>query len=69
MEKQVGKKYDLWGVLSFVWIFLKEKKGRFFCSELAFIALMKLYGVFNDEYSARKTPQDVYEFCTIIKHF
>ncbi len=69
LDKQVGKKYDLLGVLSFVWIFLKGKKGRWYCSELAMVALMKALGIFKDEYSPRKTPQDLYEVVNIVEHF
>lgn len=69
LDKQVWKKYDLLGVLSFVWIFIKQKKGKFYCSELAMIALMKSFGIFSEEYSPRKTPQDVYEISNIIEHF
>jgi len=66
MDKQIGKGYDLLWVLSFVWIFLKQKKGKFFCSEFWYICLMKWIGMLSSQYSPRKKPQDVYEVGEII---
>jgi len=55
LNEQVGKKYDIFGVLSFVWVLFKEEKGRWLCSELAYVALMKALNVKSD-YNQRKSP-------------
>lgn len=69
LEKQVWKKYDTWWALSFIWVFLRQKKGKWYCSELAFVFLMKCFWILSCEYNQRKTPKDVYEIGNIIKHF
>ena len=68
LEKQVGKKYDILGVFSFIWIFLKERKGRWYCSELWMCALMKLLWVWKDEYEQKQSPANLYYLCLILKH-
>lgn len=68
LERQVWKKYDIIGVLSFIWIFLREKKGKWYCSELWMCALMKLLGVWKDEYNQKQSPTDLYHLCLILKH-
>lgn len=45
LDKQVGKKYDVSGILSFLSIFSKPKIGKWYCSELSFVAYAKLKGV------------------------
>ena len=44
LNQQVGKKYDLSGVLSFLSIVTKPKLGKWFCSELGAVAYDKLRG-------------------------
>lgn len=44
LEKQVGKKYDLRGVLGFLFVAFKPRMGYFYCSELAIVALAKALG-------------------------
>jgi hypothetical protein len=41
IKEQKGKKYDYLGVLSFIWVFLSPKKGKWFCSELGAVAIYK----------------------------
>lgn len=63
LERQVGKKYDWGGVMSFLWVMTNPKEGRWFCSELSMVALMKMRGIRNDAYNQRQSPQDF--FCTM----
>lgn len=58
LNKQVGKKYDIFGVLSFLWIWARPAKGKWFCSELAMVTLAKALEI--DIYNQRQTPQDFY---------
>lgn len=69
LEKQVWKKYDTLWALSFLWVFLKAKKGKWYCSELAYVFLMKCFGITSTEYSPRKTPAQVYEIGNLLTHF
>jgi len=41
LNEQVGKKYDIMGILSFFFILLPPRKGYWYCSELASVALEK----------------------------
>lgn len=41
LNEQVGKKYDITGVLSFLLIFSKPKVGMWYCSELGFGAYLR----------------------------
>ena len=66
LEKQCGKKYDTLGVLSFLWRFIPQREGAFYCSELAFIAFMKLHKIEKWNYKQKKSPQDFYELLYII---
>ena len=68
LEKQVGKKYDTLGVLSFLWRFIPQSPWKFYCSELAFIAFMKLHKITKENYNAKKTPQDFFELLYIRNH-
>ena len=66
LNKQVGKNYDTFGVLSFVWAITKEEKGRWFCSEYAYVALMKALNI--EVYNQRKSPHDFwYDLGVIIE--
>jgi len=64
LDRQVGKKYDLWGVLSFIWIFAKPSKGRWYCSELSMVTLAKLFSL--PLYDQRQSPTDFYYFLQAI---
>lgn len=66
LEAQVGKKYDLLGVLSFIWFFLRPKKGQWFCSEYAMVAFMKILGIKSGNYDQKQSP---YGFYLILKMF
>ena len=41
LNKQVGKKYDLWGIFAFISFFAKPRMGYWYCSEYATVALAK----------------------------
>lgn len=64
-DQQVGKKYDWLGVLSFVWLFLKERKGYWFCSEFAMVVLMKAFAF--TRFNQKITPQDFLYLSAIIR--
>jgi uncharacterized protein YycO len=66
LEKQVGKKYDTLGVLSFLWRFIPQSVGKWYCSELAMVAFMKLHKIDKKYYNQKKSPQDFYELLYII---
>lgn len=65
LEEQVGKGYDIIGVLSFIWRFLPNRIGRWFCSELATVSLAKARGV--EEYNQKQTPESFYQLTQFIK--
>ena len=64
LDRQVGKKYDLWGVLSFMWIFANPVQGKWFCSELALVTLAKQFHLFT--YNQRQSPTDFYYYLQAI---
>lgn len=68
LDKQVGKKYDIFGVLTFVWSIFDEKKGRWFCSEYAYVALMKALGIDSKkvDYNQRVSPHDFHSQLSVI---
>lgn len=63
--EQIGKDYDWLGVLSFIWNFVPEHLGRWFCSELAMVLLMKYLGI--KTYNQKQSPQTLLELCRILK--
>jgi len=66
LNQQVGKKYDTLGVLSFVWALTREKKGKWFCGEYNYVALMKALNI--EVYNQRKSPHDFwYDLGVIIE--
>lgn len=56
---QVGKQYDLWAVISFVWVFMKPRKGYWMCSELAIVTLGKALGR-RDVFDNQKISPDLF---------
>jgi hypothetical protein len=44
LEAQVGKTYDVRGVIAFIFTLTKPKIGAWFCSELGIVALSKALG-------------------------
>ena len=66
LDKQVGKKYDLFGVLSFLWIYFKPVRGKFYCSELAIIVLAKLFHL--PIYDQKQDPTEFYYTLQAIYH-
>lgn len=65
INEQLGKKYDLLGVLSFIWRFLPNRIGRWYCSELAMVSLCKGLGV--EEFNQKVTPKDFYYVTQLVK--
>jgi hypothetical protein len=65
LDAQVGKKYDWLGVISFLWIFIRQGREKWFCSELATVALMK--GLDKKEYNQRQSPIDFYYLLKILQ--
>ena len=66
LKRQVGKKYDTLGVLSFLWRFIPQRMGAWYCSELAMVSFMKLHKIDKGNYKQKKSPQDFYELLYII---
>jgi len=60
LNAQVGKKYDLFGVLSFIWFFLRPKDGQWFCSEYAMVSYMKLLTIKSCNYDQKQSPFGFY---------
>jgi len=58
LDKQVGKKYDIFGVLSFLWRLFEESEGKWFCSELAMVTLAKARCI--EIYNQRQSPQEFF---------
>lgn len=57
LNQQVGKKYDLTGIIAFLSIFAKPRKGYFYCSELAMVAFAKLFGCNGEIQNQKVSPQ------------
>lgn len=64
-KAQMGKGYDWLGILSFIWNFFPERMGKWYCSELGMVALMKYLGV--KDYNQKQSPQTLLELCRILK--
>lgn len=58
LNKQVGKGYDVLGIFSFIWIYFKPRMGKFYCSELAQVALYKMLGIHStaEDYNQKVSP-------------
>ena len=57
LNKQVGKKYDWFGVLSFLWAGFGERRGFWFCSELGAVVLAKALNMYG--FNQRQSPQNL----------
>lgn len=68
LDEQVGKKYDIFGVLTFVWAIFDEREGKWFCSELAKVALMKALGIDSKkvDYDQRISPSKFWSELNVI---
>lgn len=66
LDKQVGKKYDITGVIAFIFPLLPQRTGYWFCSELAFVALAKALSVEFSTHEQKKSPQDMFTLCKFI---
>lgn len=69
LDKQVGKKYDFMGICSFIWVFMKPQKDRWYCSELAQVALYKALGIRStaDDYNQRVSPYQFWKGLKVIR--
>lgn len=67
LNGEVGKGYDLIGVFSFIWRFLPNRIGRWYCSEYAKVSLAKALNVYK--YNQKVTPQGLYEELLLIKAY
>jgi len=66
LNQQLGKGYDWMGILSFIWFFITPKEGKWYCSELAYVVLMKIFDISQYSYDQKVTPQQFYyQFNTI----
>lgn len=54
LEAQIGKKYDKLWIVSFLWRFIKQGKSKWFCSEMAMVALAKEWKI--TYYNQRISP-------------
>lgn len=61
--KQVGKKYDILGIFSFIWVFIKPRKDRWYCSELSQVVLYKILGMrsYEDNYNQKVSPFEFWD--------
>lgn len=66
-SKQRGKKYDWLGILSFIWNYVPEHKGAWYCSELAMVILHKFLGISSEYYNQKQSPQSFLEHCRYLK--
>lgn len=57
LDRQVGKGYDFLGILSFIWILIPQKVGKWYCSEMNTVALYKFI-VQAKEYIQKKNPRE-----------
>lgn len=55
LDKQKWKRYDWIGIFSFIWFFIPVKNGKWFCSELATVFLMKFIAQV-ERYDQKQTP-------------
>jgi hypothetical protein len=58
LDAQVGKGYDYLGILSFIWKFIKQKKGKWWCSELGTETLAKQFSLYY--YKHKQDPTEFY---------
>lgn len=68
-KRQLGKKYDWMGILSFIWRIIPEHKGSWYCPELAMVVLMKYLGIDSSKYNQKQSPQSLLELCNILKSY
>lgn len=69
LNKQVGKKYDTLGIFGFLWWFFKPRKDRWYCSELAQVALYKCLGIrsTSDDYNQKVSPYQFWRNLRAVK--
>ena len=67
LDAQVGKRYDTLGILAFLWFFIEQKPGKWFCSELGMVALMKAFSIPSMEYDQKQSPTSFYRLTCMVK--
>lgn len=69
LNKQVGKKYDVLGIFSFLWVYFRPKKDRWYCSEYAQVALYKCLGIRSTEndYNQKVSPYQFWRNLRTVK--
>jgi len=60
LEKQVGKKYDYFGVVSFIFSLLRPREWYWFCSELAMVILVKSQGMSGSDFDNQKVSPHLF---------
>lgn len=60
ITKQLGKRYDYIGVISFVFRFLKPRIGSWYCSELTGVVINKFFNTNNIAVVPRVSPQQLF---------
>ena len=60
LQEQIGKKYDYRGVLSFLWGFTRPRMGRWFCSELAFVTVVKMRGLKGSDFQEKRVSPHLF---------
>jgi uncharacterized protein YycO len=66
LNKQVGKKYDILGIFSFIFFFLPPRKGYWFCSELAICSLAKAKGKSDALDNQKVSPQLFFDILDLV---
>jgi uncharacterized protein YycO len=61
LKKQVGKGYDFTGIFSFISLFAKPVKGKWYCSELGMVAYSKLKGHNGEIANQKISPYLLYK--------
>ena len=66
LNKQVGKKYDLLGIFSFLFFFLPPRKGYWYCSELAICSLAKAKNKTDQIQNQKVSPQLFFDILDLV---
>jgi uncharacterized protein YycO len=66
LNKQLGKKYDFIGILSFIFFFLPPHKGYFYCSEYAICALAKAKDRTESIQNQKVSPQLFFDILDLV---
>jgi uncharacterized protein YycO len=66
LNKQVGKGYDVLGIVSFLFFFLPPRKGYFYCSEYAICALAKAKDRTDSIQNQKVSPQLFFDILDLV---